>query len=142
MKPTKYSIAFVIYNRDRTKFLVVRRPPDDDSLPNVWGLPAGSLKDKETPKNAVIRSGKDKLGVDVKVVGLIEEGEIERDQYILHMKEYEVKIEKGEPEVPQQVSGVTQYREWKWGIPGDVIEAAQKGSLCSRLYLKNIGKSW
>lgn len=48
MKPVKYAVAFVIYNQDHTKFLIVKRPADDPDLPNVWGLPAGSVKDDET----------------------------------------------------------------------------------------------
>ena len=52
MKPIKRSVAFVIYSEDRTRFLIVRRPPDDDSLPNVWGLPAGSLKESETSEES------------------------------------------------------------------------------------------
>ncbi|MFA6492691.1 MAG: NUDIX domain-containing protein [Patescibacteria group bacterium] len=142
MKPTKHSVAFVIYNSNYDKFLIVQRPPDDDLLPNVWGLPAGSLNEGEIFEDAVIRAAMDKLGVKVEVIGLVGEGELERGQYILHMKEFEAKIANGTPSVPQNVSGVTQYSKWKWGMANDLIEAAQKGSLCSRLYLKSINKSW
>lgn len=142
MKPLKNSVAFVIYNSDRTKFLIVRRPPDDIDLPNVWGLPAGSLKDEETFEDAVIRSAKEKLGIKIKIVKLINEGEIERTQFVLHMKEFEAEILEGDPSVPQDAPGVTQYSEWKWGQAGDLIEAAKIGSLCSRLYLGEAGYVW
>ncbi|MDP1706676.1 MAG: NUDIX hydrolase [bacterium] len=141
-KSIKHSVAFVIYNQDHTKILVVRRPLDDDNLPNIWGLPAGSLKENETFEGAVIRSAKDKLGVEVRIVKLISEGEIERNRHILHMKEFEIEIQEGDILVPQSVSGVTQYSEWKWGQPGDLIEAAQKDSLCSRLYLESVKVNW
>jgi len=142
MKPIKHSVAFVIYNPDRAKFLIVRRPIDDGSLPNVWGLPAGSLKDEEMFEDAVIRSAKDKLGIKARVVKLVNEGEIERKQYILHMKEFEVEVVDGVPEVPQAMQGITQYSEWKWGVADNLIGAARKGSLCSRLYLENVKQNW
>jgi len=142
MKPIKRSVAFVIYSEDRTRFLIVRRPPDDDSLPNVWGLPAGSLKESETSEDTVIRAAKEKLGTDVSIVELVGEGKVERNQYTLQMREYEVKIEKGEPKVPQHVQGITQYSELKWGTADDLVETARIESLCSRLYLKSIGRTW
>lgn len=142
MKPIKNSISFVIYNSDHTKLLIVHRPPDADSLPNVWGLPAGMLKKDEAFEDAVIRSANEKLGVKVRTKKLINEGKIERDQYVLHMKEFEVEIKKGAPKAPQSISGVTQYSEWKWGTADDLVEAAKKGSLCSRLYLESVNRNW
>ena len=142
MDGIKNSVAIVIYNSDKTKLLVVQRPPDDDSLPNVWGLPAASLKEGETFEEAVLRTGKDKLGVDVEIVGLTKEGEIDRNGYKLFMKEFEVKIVSGKSKVPQSIEGVTQYTKLDWDTPDRLIEAAQKGSLYSRLYLSSIGRTW
>lgn len=142
MKPTKNAISYVIYNDDRSQFLVVQRPEDDENLPNVWGLPAGSLKENEGYEDAVLRSGREKLGVDLRIVEFIREGDIERDDYILNMKEYEVDIINGEPEVPQDVKGVTQYKAWKWGTSDDLTDAASKGSLCCQLYLSSVDKKW
>lgn len=137
MKATKNSIAYVIYNPDRSKILVVLRPADDNNFPNTWGLPAGTLKDNESYEDAVIRSGHEKLGVELKIVKLIKEGSIEREKHFLHMKEYEAEIVSGEAVVPQKINTVTQYQEWKWAEPNILIDAAQKGSLCSRLFLDN-----
>jgi ADP-ribose pyrophosphatase YjhB (NUDIX family) len=131
----KNSIALVIYNKDRRRLLIVKRPPEDDKLANVWGLPAGSLKNGETYEDAVIRAGREKLGVELKIIRKIAEGDMDRDDYTLHMKEYEAEIVKGEPNVPQLIAGVTQYVQWKWGESTELIEAAGKGSLCCRLYL-------
>ena len=142
MKPTKQSIAFLIYNKDRSKILIVKRPIDDNILPGVWGLPAGSLKDNETFEKAVIRSGLEKLGVELKVKKYIGENNIERDSFISHMEEYEAEIIKGEPNVPQLIQGMTQYEEWKWGKSSDLKEAASKGSLCSQIYLNSINEDY
>lgn len=141
-KSEKHSIAFVIYSSDRSRVFTVLRPATDDRLPNVWGLPAGSLRENETFEDAIIRSGHDKLGVELKIIQLINEGSLEREHNILHMKEFEVEISKGNPFVPQNIPGITQYQKWKYANPDVLKEAAQKGSLCSRLYLSSISKTW
>lgn len=140
MKQIKQAIAFVVYNKNRLEVLTVLRPVNDETLPNVWGLPAGLLKEGETFEEAVIRAGRDKLGVLLKIIRQINEGEIEREKYILHMKEYEVEIISGQPKVPQLVEGVTQYQKWEWSKPEKLKEAALKGSLCSKLFLSYINK--
>lgn len=140
-KPIKKAISYVIYNKDRSRILIIQRPPDDEDLPNLWGLPAGSLKNGETFEEAVLRSGKEKLGVELEIVSQIAEGELERKDYILYMKEYEAKIAKGEPKVPQPFEDITQYRAWRWGTADDLKEAAQKGSLCCQLYIKKLTKN-
>ena len=137
-KPVKRAISYVIYNENRSKILIVRRPNNDEDLPNFWGLPAGSVKDGETKEDAIIRSGRDKLGVELEVVGLSGKDNLERDKYILHMEDYEAKIISGEPEAPQKVEGITQYSDWRWGVADDLREIASKGSLCTQIYLKSI----
>ncbi len=140
MKPIKRAIAYVIYNNDHSKILIVQRPHDDENLPDVWGLPAGSVKDDESLEECLIRSGREKLGVELKLVNLIGKNNIERKNYILHMDDYEAKIISGEPKVPQQIQGITQYQQWKWGVSSDLRDAANKGSLCSQIYLSSVNK--
>jgi len=135
VKHTKHAIAFVIWNANRDNILTVQRPSTDEDLPDVWGLPAGSLRGGEMFEAWVVRSGREKLGVEVRIVRLIAEGEIERLACTLHMQEYEVEIVHGAPSVPQLVEGVTQYQRWKWAEPPMLAEAAQKGALCLKLFL-------
>ena len=142
MKQIKYAIAFVIYNQDRSKFLIVQRPSDDENFPDIWGLPAGSVKDDETFEECVIRSGREKLGVELKPTKFIGRSNIERENHILHMKEYKAKIINGEPKVPQEIEGMTQYQQWKWGVSSDLKDAKSKGSLCSQIYLTSINNKW
>ena len=142
MEPMKYAISYVIYNEDRSRFLVVQRPENDPDLPDVWGLPAGSVGERESYVKPVARSGREKLGVDLQIAYFIGCGNIERRDYILHMEVYEAKIASGEPTVPQPAKGVTQYKALKWGTSDDLIEAAQKGSLCCRLYLDSVNRKW
>jgi len=142
VKPIKYAIAYLIYNEDRSKFLIVQRPSDDEDLPNVWGLPAGSVRGNESFEDAVIRSGKEKLGVNLKIAKFIGRKDIERKDYILHMEEYEAEIISGMPKVPQSAKGMTQYQDWRWGVSFDLKDAAAKGSLCSQIFLGSVGEQW
>jgi ADP-ribose pyrophosphatase YjhB (NUDIX family) len=115
--------------------LIVQRPADDEDLPNVWGLPAATLAADESWQDAARRAGRDKLGIDLDIGALLNDGSLDRAAYTLEMRVYEATIRAGLPEVPQRVEGVTQYQRWRWGHDGDLEPAAQMGSLCSRLYL-------
>ena len=158
VKEHKRAVALVLYDqdrydqdrydKDRQHLLVVRRPPEDDLLPNVWGLPAATLRVGESYEDAAVRAGQEKLGVKIRIVGEIAEGTADRGDHILRMKEFEVEIAEGTPSVPQSIpqpitppmEGVTQYLACKWGGPDDLVEATRKGSLCCRLYLSSIGQ--
>ena len=53
----KRSVALVIRRApDDPRVLLVQRPPDDEDLPDTWGLPAGSLRPGESWTEAVARS--------------------------------------------------------------------------------------
>ncbi len=136
MKPVKRSVSFAIFRPDGAdEVLVVRRPPDDEDLPGLWGLPAGSLRPGEDWADAVRRAGRDKLGVLLEVGPALNRGTLERAGYTLEMRLLEARITAGAPAVPQPVQGVTQYTEWKWGTAGDLVPTSTHGSLCSRLFL-------
>ena len=144
VKEHKRAVALVLYDKGRQHLLVVRRPPEDDLLPNVWGLPAATLRVGESYEDAAVRAGQEKLGVKIRIVGEIAEGTADRGDDILHLKEFEVEIAEGTPSVPQSIpqpmEGATQYVACKWGEPNDLVEATRKGSLCCRLYLSSIGQ--
>ena len=136
------------YDKARRHLLVVKRPPEDGRLANVWGLPAATLRVGESYEAGAVRTGQEKLGVKIKILGGIGEATMNRGDHILHMKEFEVEVREGTPRVPQPVAqltaqptgGVTQYVACKWGGPDDLVEAMRKGSLCCRLYLSSIGR--
>ena len=111
----------------------MRRPDDDESLPGVWGLPAASLADGESLEDAARRAGRDKLGVEVALLGPVGEE--------LAMTDFRAEIVSGEPAVPQDGAG-TQYSELRWGELADLVPAARQGSLCSRALLRARGLGW
>jgi 8-oxo-dGTP diphosphatase len=131
LKSPKRSVSLVIEGPDG--LLLVRRPEGDESLPGVWGLPAASLAEGESAEDAVRRAGREKLGVEVAPLGpLGSEGS---------MTDWEARIVAGTPSVPQKGPN-TQYTELRWGEPSELVPAARKGSLCSRVLLRARGLDW
>lgn len=140
-RPTRQAVAVVIRDAGAGRLLAVRRPPDDDELPGAWGLPAATLRPGEGWREAVRRTGKEKLGVELRAGELLRSGEQERDDYRLRMRLYAAEVAAGRPSVPQDAEGVTQYTEWGWASPGRLEPAARRGSLCSRLCLEWHGEA-
>ena len=120
--PTKHSVAVLIRNGER--ILAIRRPDDDDELPGIWGLPAGSYRDTETLDDLVRRIGHDKLGVSLTPLRPLAAGAQDRERYRLEMELWEAEIE-GTP------AGV----QWKWTKLETLREGSDRGSLCCRLAL-------
>ena len=59
----KLSVCAVVVREGR--FLVVKRSPTDDFLPNCWEFVGGGVEEKETVKNALIREIKEEVGLDI-----------------------------------------------------------------------------
>jgi ADP-ribose pyrophosphatase YjhB (NUDIX family) len=141
-KPIIRSVAVVIQD-ESGRFLAVKRDENDDSLPGVWGFPAASLRPGETFEDAVKRAGKDKLGVKLKVIRFVGDDSIDRGDHLNHLHEYRAEIIEGNPSVPQADCSVSQYADFQYTRDHTVLfDAAQKGSLCSRIYLRELGVSW
>jgi ADP-ribose pyrophosphatase YjhB (NUDIX family) len=100
------------------------------------------LKENESYEDAVVRSGHEKLGVEIRPVKLIGEGSVERETFVLHMKEYEAEIIDGAPVAPQPFEGMTQYQKCMYSSPEILKEAAIRGSLCSQIYLTSVNDKW
>lgn len=145
MKPNREAVSLVITDDDN-KFLTVKRAvnPNDD-LGGVWGLPAVLLKEGESHKDAALRVGRQKLGVDIELGTKIGDSTHERKAYILHLTDYEAKIVKGIPTVPQGQSdqSIIHYAECKFSSdPAILLKAAKKGSQCTQIFLESKGIDW
>jgi 8-oxo-dGTP diphosphatase len=132
VKPRTRSVALVIEGPDG--LLLVRRPEHDESLPGEWGLPAATLADGESEEEAVRRAGREKLGVEIRPLHVVGEAEDERRT----MRDWAVRIVAGEPSAPQDGPG-TQYEALRWGQAQDLAPAAERGSLCARVLLRERG---
>lgn len=138
-KPVKESIA-LFFTDEQGRFSAVKRSLNDDSLPGVWGLVGGSLRDGEEPQDTVIRSARDKLGVNVDVIDFVGEDSIDRGEYINHLREYRVKVVGGTPAPIQKDSTVSKYEEFIMSDDPEILRpAAEAGSLCSRIFLRQKG---
>lgn len=142
-RPVKRAVSLVVLREAAVgadpRLLAVLRPPDDEELPDAWGLPAASLRPGEAWEETARRAARQKLGLEVEVVSVLREGELERDDHRLRMRLYRVKILKGAPDVDQPAEGVTRYVDWAWSPPERLEPAADRGSLCSRLCLEWLG---
>ena len=135
----KRAVALVIAKEASgipARWLVVERPPDDEDLPGVWGLPAGSLLAGETVDELIRRIGRDKLGVELEAGVQLIEGSAERPWGRLEMALWSARILTGVPSVPQPVDDVTQYVDARWAYPIDLVPGAREGSLCCRLAVR------
>ncbi len=143
MKPTKESVSLVIKDQ-KNNFLIVKRADDpEDDLANVWGFPAATLREGETRQELAMRVAHSKLGVEVELGDVIGESTHDRGGYVLHLVDYEARITDGTPVVPQADTSVSQYADWKFtDDPSALLEAAQKGSQCTQIFLKSIGENW
>ena len=124
-KPSKRSIALVVRNGER--ILTIRRQDDDDELPGIWGLPAGSFRGQETTQDLAGRIGRDKLGVRVVAGRRLTSGKQDRPAYSIEMDLIEAALD-GEPTHP----------EWKWDSVEVLRDGAGKGSLCCALALETL----
>src|SRR5262245_7369663 len=88
--PEKPSVPVLV--RNSGSFLSTRRADDDDELPGVWGLPAGSYRAGETLNDLVVRIGREKLGVVLKPIGKLAEGTQQRARYVLEMELWEAEM--------------------------------------------------
>jgi ADP-ribose pyrophosphatase YjhB (NUDIX family) len=121
--PVKRSVAVLIRNGDN--FLSTRRADDDDELPGVWGLPAGSYRELETLEDLITRIGRDKLGVTLIPIRRLGRGRQERERYVLEMELWEVGM-----------SGVPRHAEWRWVTVESLEDGKSQGSLCCRLAIE------
>jgi uncharacterized protein len=145
MAMIKRSVAVVVRGPETGTFLVVKRPDDPgDPLARVWGLPAVTLADGEDERAAAVRVGRDKLGVELAPGVRLGQASADRGDYELVLADYEATIIAGAPSVPQPDASVTQYVEWRYAAdPAVLAEAADRGSLCARIFLEdNSKKRW
>ena len=140
----KRSVALAVFGGNGgSKVILVRRPIDDDDFPGMWGLPAASCRDAETPEQAAQRVGMHKLGVPLALGDVLAQGQQQRPSYLLKMTLFQAQLDGQEPRLPSEqadhghpeAGGSTLYTGWRWGEPRELQDSAREGSLCSRLLL-------
>ena len=141
-RPLKRSIAVAVRDAGG-RLLVVKRADDDESLPGVWGLPAATSYDGEDAAATVARIGRQKLGVTLRLGAHVGTESDDRTGYAIRLDEYTAEVTGGTPEAPQPDTSVSQYATCAYVTdPAILREAARRGSLCSRIYLRSAGLTW
>ena len=133
---TKRAVAAAVRGEDGL-VLAVRRPDEPgEELPGVWGLPAVTLREGESPEDGVRRLGREKLGVDLTPLESLAEGEQRRDGYVLHMNVFAASMA-GEPSLPPRTGDntATLYEAIDWLEALALQPAVEAGSLCCKLFL-------
>lgn len=137
------AVSVLVLGAGGAELLAVRRPDDDEELPGLWGLPAVSLRPGEAWEDAARRAGREKLGVELTGLRSLEEGTVERPGGRLRMRLFGARIAAGRPDVARPRAtddAATRYVAWGWSPPERLEEAARRGSLCSRLCLRHLGR--
>ena len=139
MKLIKQAVAiYLISPNNSSEFLIVKRPPNDGILSNVWGLPAVVLKSGENIEEAVNRVGTEKLNTQIEALSLIGTKSSDRGDYYLILSDVEAKLIGPEPSVLKSNTINTKYVDQKWTSDYSLlIDAASKGSLCTQIILDN-----
>ncbi|GBD11276.1 hypothetical protein HRbin23_00931 [bacterium HR23] len=136
--PVQRSIALAVFHPAHPgKVLVVKRPPWDADLPDIWGLPAVSMLPGESLETAVRRCAITKLGRMVHAQGVLGEGWQEGPSGAHKLTLWACGTEEDTFSLPppRPEGGSTLYTAWKWAPPSLLAEGARRGSLCCRLFL-------
>ncbi len=140
--PIKRSVALAVAQVGAPgNVLLVRRPDDDEELPGMWGLPAGSCRKGETFEAAARRIGPQKLGAGIILGERLAFGTQVRAQYTLEMSLYSATLAQAVPSLPagrETGRAITLYAAWRWGDPAELADSARRGSLCCRLLLETL----
>jgi ADP-ribose pyrophosphatase YjhB (NUDIX family) len=139
---TRFAVAVAV--KRGGDVLAAKRPSSpDEELPGLWGLPAVTLRPGELPDDGVRRLGLEKLGARLRPVRVIGNGRQSRAAYLLDMTVYEAALD-GDPVLPPLSApadvNVTRYDAIDWLPAESFREAAQRGSLCCRVFLEAEGQ--
>ena len=135
-RATRCSVAVVIRRGADGFYLAVRRPFQDEQLPGLWGLPAGTLERGELPEQAVRRIGLEKLGVRIEPSRFLGIKSANRGSHELILMDIEATLEEGNPDVHSAVTTRTRYIDQQWTDRLELLqEAADRGSLCCQIFL-------
>lgn len=126
-RPVKRSVAVLV--RSGGLILAVRRADNDNELPGVWGLPAGSFIGSESVEDLISRIGRQKLGVSLMPIRKLAGGTQDRPSYRLQMELWEVSME-----------GTPTHPEFRWTSEETLKPGREQGSLCCELALEITGK--
>src|SRR5213592_32375 len=101
MKKHVAAFAYVILRDPNTapEILAVRRSANDRYFSGMWGIPAGTLRKREGYEEAIERTARHRLGIEVEVLGERAAGFSDRGTHVVGMRLYEARIVAGSPQI-------------------------------------------
>lgn len=134
-KSTRHAISIVIQN-ENDEILFALRSANKSSYPLAWSLPSHYVSENESPKDTVKRIGKNKLGIELEIGELLNEGKSDRGDFILFMHDYSATITNGEPNIVSN-----DYVELIWAEPHSQLNSMKVMGDCCRLYKEYLGSN-
>ena len=58
----------IIFSVETKNFLCVKRSKHVEQYKNLWSIPAGTIKNNETPEECILREIQEELSIDVNVI--------------------------------------------------------------------------
>jgi len=132
-KEVKNAISVIIKN-EAGETLFALRNKCEKSFPLVWSLPSHFVKAGESVEDTVRRIGENKLGVKLTMGRLVNEGQAERDDFIIFMHDYEAKVLSGKPHITIE----DPYEEIKWQNAESQLSSMTVMGDCCRLYKESL----
>jgi hypothetical protein len=99
----------------------------------MWGIPAGTLRKRENYEEAIQRTARYRLGIELEVLGERAACSSDRGTHLVEMQLYEARIVAGSPEIRDVNPEGHGYTEVRWSKPEILQSARERGSLCCRL---------
>jgi hypothetical protein len=99
----------------------------------MWGIPAGTIRKREGCEEAIQRTAKHRLGIEVEVLGERGAGSSDRGTHVVEMRLYEARIVAGTPQIREANPEGHGYTEVQWCKPEVLQPARDRGSLYCRL---------
>src|SRR5262249_14611374 len=99
----------------------------------LWGIPAGTLRKREGYEEAIERTAKHRLGIEVAVLGERAVGSSDRGTHVVEMRLFEARIVAGTPHIQEVDPEGHGYTEVCWGRRALLQPARGRGSLFCRL---------
>lgn len=136
---TRCAVAAVVRHPEAPDtFLAVKRPPDDEELPDLWGLPAVTLQPGELPEEGLRRIGTSKLAAPIEPTRFVGVTSADRGGYQLVLMDIEARLTDGRPAVTDADPEGTKYVSQRWTSDVTLLqESARNGSLCSQVLLES-----
>lgn len=104
----KKGATAVTFNKELSKFLLVKRSLSKDTHPGMWEFPGGKVRDEEDPWTGILRELKEETGFEGQILRSGEPGAVhyEEGSYMIHP--FLVLVDSDDVELSEE------HEEYRW----------------------------